>query len=310
MTTFSLFRGTNPKTIGTINLSQLVNEIKEPDSVTLRALNNIRSLTKELKDLDNDNELFAEKDRTKSKLKEGLRSYSPGGTFKEHKKGDNLITGSGIAILDYDHINDPEQFRDTMFEYYPFIILSFLSPSKDGVKFLVRIPIVTSPGEFKTYYKTLFDEFCIYPNLDPSNSDITRFMFTSYDPDIIYRTYNKAEVWDLKHTPEPVIKHTPISYDKDTLSKQQLHVYNIMNRRFRNIVSGERHPKVRGLAVLMGGYVASGIYSESEAVDILVNMIRANSYLNVKAYKYETTVESAIKYGITKGATTPKTYQL
>jgi hypothetical protein len=305
---FSLFKGTHPKPLGLIDLDQLVNEIRNPDKQTLETLFKIRELTKELENLSPESEQFKNKDRTKGELKETLRSYTPGGTFHTWKKGGNLIKGSGIAILDYDHIKEPETFRDQMFEYYPFFILSFLSPSKDGVKFLVKIPIVQSPGEFKQYYSTLFDEFSVYPNLDPSNSDITRLMFTSYDTEILVRPYNKAEVWDIKATPQPVVKHTPINYDKETLSKQQLHAYNIMNRRFRNITSGERHPRVRGLAILMGGYVAAGLYSEPEAVDILINMVRANSYLNAKAYKYEATIKTAIIYGINKGATVPKSY--
>ena len=305
---FSLFKGTHPKPLGLIDLDQLANEIRNPDKQTLETLFKIRELTAQLKDLSPESKHFKERDRTKGQLKETLRSYSPGGTFHTWKKGGNLIKGSGIAILDYDHIESPETFRDQMFEYYPFFILSFLSPSKDGVKFLVRIPIVQSPDEFKQYYNTLFDEFSVYPNLDPSNSDITRFMFTSYDPEILTRPYDKAEVWDKKAPPQPVVNYTPINYDKDTLSKTQLHAYNIMNRRFRNITSGERHPLVRGLAVLMGGYVAAGIYSEPEAVDILVNMVRANSYLNAKAPKYEKTIKSAINYGINKGATVPKSY--
>ncbi len=298
--------------MGVITIEELVNEIRNPDKQTLETLKQVRALTRELADLNPESRQYKEKDRKKTQLKDTLRSYSPGGIFHTWKKSSNLAKGSGLAILDYDHINDPETFRDQMFEFYTFFVLSFISPSKDGVKFLVRVPIVNSPAEFKQYYKPLFDEFSVYPNLDPSNSDITRFLFTSFDPELRYRPYDKAKVWDIKQPPPRSfgVKHTPVNYDKDALSKKQLHAYNLMNRRFRNIVSDDRHPRVRGLAVLMGGYVAAGIYSESEAVDVLTNMVRANSYLNAKAYKYEKTIKSAINYGIIKGPTEPKSWSL
>jgi hypothetical protein len=125
-------------------------------------------------------ELRAEIDPEKKKvLKGALPAVTFCGTFTTRKK-DKLKQGSGLAILDFDKLNDVLAYKDNL-KSNDYIFACWISPSGNGLKALVKIPVIQNDAEYKNIYKQLC---VIFTDLDTSGSDISRLCFESYDPDI------------------------------------------------------------------------------------------------------------------------------
>ena len=125
-------------------------------------------------------ELRAEIDPEKKKLLKGaLPAVTFCGTFTTRKK-DKLKQGSGLAILDFDKLNDVLAYKEQL-KSNDYIFACWISPSGNGLKALVKIPVIQNDAEYKNIYKQLC---VIFTDLDTSGSDISRLCFESYDPDI------------------------------------------------------------------------------------------------------------------------------
>ena len=123
----------------------------------------------------------------RNKLKAQLPCTIFGGVFSERsKKG--LIKSSGFAILDFDNIDI--KYKDEL-KNDQFIYSAWISPSGNGVKALVRIPVVDSDEGYKEYYNAILARFD-KANIDKSTKDISRVAYESYDQDI-YININTEE---------------------------------------------------------------------------------------------------------------------
>lgn len=123
------------------------------------------------------------------------KSVLPGvcwnGKFKQRSAA-GLIQHSGFAILDFDKFETNQHaidFKDSI-SSSEFIFAAWISPSAKGIKALVKIPAVAK--DHKGYFVSLKKHFN-HPNWDDSGSDVSRFCFESYDPDIYIN--HEAETW-------------------------------------------------------------------------------------------------------------------
>jgi len=115
---------------------------------------------------------------------------TPGGIFRSRKESD-LVQASGYMVIDFDHIPDPDGLvlllaHEDNFE----TVLAFRSPSGDGVKWIVALPVgVTKPDGSPVTYGEFFTILSNYVRraygyeADPSGKDICRACFLPYDPD-------------------------------------------------------------------------------------------------------------------------------
>ena len=115
---------------------------------------------------------------------------TPGGLFRSRKESD-LIQASGYMVVDFDHIPDPDGLVLLLANEENFeTVLAFRSPSGDGVKWFVNLPVgQTKPdgtpftyGEFFTILSNYVRHAYGY-EADPSGKDICRACFLPYDPD-------------------------------------------------------------------------------------------------------------------------------
>jgi hypothetical protein len=279
----TIVNGVSSDTLGRIELKQIFDEIKNPDSKDLKIIESRRKG----EDVDKTN----------------LRSYVFGALFKaKRRRKQDLLTGTGIAILDYDNLNkynvDPRDFKHQLFDYYTFIIAAFISPSGDGVKFLVNIPVVDSAEDYTSHYNALFDDMSRYPGLDPSGKDITRLCFTSYDDEILYR--EDPILWDYKiELPQQKADNKPVEILNPTEDRK--HIKNIMSKAFGQITEHPMHPSVMKMATAMGGYVKAGYYNEEEAIEMLEKLIDNNKAMDKKDTRKQN-IADGIKYGFELGA--------
>lgn len=129
--------------------------------------------------------------KERSRFKAANFDYvTPGGLFRSRKESD-LIQASGYMVVDFDHIPDPDGLvlllaNEDNFE----TVLAFRSPSGDGVKWFVNLPVgQTKPdgtpftyGEFFTILSNYVRRAYGY-EADPSGKDICRACFLPFDPD-------------------------------------------------------------------------------------------------------------------------------
>lgn len=115
-------------------------------------------------------------------LKLNLPGYCFSGTFS-NRSAIGLKKHSGLITLDFDKYDTQQEaidFKNSVCDI-DFVFAAFISPGGKGVKVLVKVPAVES--DHKLYYNALVEYFN-NEKLDTSGSDVSRFCFESYDPDI------------------------------------------------------------------------------------------------------------------------------
>lgn len=112
-----------------------------------------------------------------------------GGTFSS-RGNNNLIKSSGFAMLDLDHVTNLKDVTDKI-NKDTYTFSSFISPSGDGLKVLVKIPLVDSDANYKTFYVKLQEYYAKYYEPDESTKDISRATYVSYDPELYLNLESK-----------------------------------------------------------------------------------------------------------------------
>lgn len=114
---------------------------------------------------------------------------------------------TGYCVLDWDNLDVAriEEYKAKIVAEIPAIAAAFISPSGNGIKAILRIPLFDSTftkEEYARWYKALknqiddhftkLDGFS-FPLLDGSGSNRNRLCYVSYDP-LAYMHYNQCEV--------------------------------------------------------------------------------------------------------------------
>lgn len=156
-------------------------------------------------------QISAENDKTKrNELKAKLPAICFSGQFS--KRNDNsLIQHSGLICLDFDNYSNQDELTADLERYRQdkYTFASFISPSGNGFKMLVKIP--PEPEYHKNYFESL-SEYYNNQHFDVTSKNISRICFESYDKDIYIN--KESEVWTEKK------EHHSYSYiDKEPLIK-------------------------------------------------------------------------------------------
>ena len=167
--------------------------------------------------------------------------YAPGRKVKE-----NFVYHTGLFVADIDpgdneHVTDWPQLRDELFNAWPQVVLSCLSASGKGLFVVIALQGATTDNHKKFFaaISTAFKRIGI--TIDKSCSDVGRFRFLSYDPELKYRATIKGE---LPLPPEPQKK--PIQ--KRSFHKQYkgtydpfAHAVNAANKKWGQFTDGNKH---------------------------------------------------------------------
>jgi len=155
----------------------------------------------------------------RNKLKERLENVTFGGTFST-RGNSNLKQHSGLACLDFDAVQDLKALKELVNEdNYTFA--SFISPSGDGLKVLVRIPLVDNNDDYQDYYIKLIERYSNYHELDKGTKDLARASYLSFDDDLFLN--NESDLFTEKfNRPLPVEKiivNIPLN-DSDAIAER------------------------------------------------------------------------------------------
>jgi hypothetical protein len=270
---------------GTIDLKGFVNANKNPSDKIKEVFRQIAA-AEAIRD-----------DAAKAKLKqENLFYFTPCVYTDGLGRGyANIKLFNGVAVLDFDHIENAESFKHFIFENYLSVICSYLSPSKKGVKVLVKIPVVNSVDEFKEYYFGLGTEFEKFNGFDGTGQNCVLPLFLSYDPDLLYR--ENAVEWNKKGKMLNAFKASDLpAVQIVTDDAQKARVFENIKKAI-DAINDNGHPQVRAAGVSLGGYVASGYLDSLEAVSFIASLIASNSYLSKGVDGYIKTAKTAIDAG-------------
>lgn len=195
--------------MSTVSLFKSVKEPNNPFNKSISyALDRIKNGYS--KDIVNQLRLMSQEDYDKNKPM--LPGTCFNGKFK-NRSISGIIEHSGFIILDFDKLGNIEEstiLKDSI-SSDEFVYAVWISPSGKGIKVLVKVPPVVK--NHKGYFMALKNHFN-HPNWDDSGSDVSRFCFESYDPDIYIN--HDSSVWVELDEPdiedvgvsEPIIRLT------------------------------------------------------------------------------------------------------
>lgn len=145
-----------------------------------------------------------ERDKTKrNELKSKLPYVTFCGTFTS-RSNSNLKSHSGLACLDFDDVVNLEDLRKVINED-SFTFSSFVSPGGDGLKVLVKIPMIDNNNDYQDYYVELIKHYSKYHNLDEGTKDLARACYLSFDEDVFINSDSELFT-DKFYRPLPVEK--------------------------------------------------------------------------------------------------------
>ena len=145
----------------------------------------------------------------RQELKKKLPAVCFSGKFTKRNDA-SLLQHSGLICLDFDGFEKKKDLLEAKQKYSEntFVYSVFLSPSGNGLKVLVKIPIDETNhtnyfNSLKTYFNSeYFDETC---------KNVSRVCYESYDP--LIHINDNSSVWDKIEEPEykEVNKHRDVA---------------------------------------------------------------------------------------------------
>lgn len=279
--------------LGDISLNQMLAGIKSPKPKIQEVFHKIREATEK-----GDSEL-------KNNLKKNLFYFTPSVyTDGRGRRYENVLEYNELMVVEFDKVDFALELKETLFHSFKAIVAAFVSPSGKGCKFIVRIPKPKDAEEYKQYYCGLAYHLDKYKGFDVANYNPLLPLYLSWDSDILIR--ENPKIWTGKgekiNTFDYKADNTSLTKAKD-FAPTEKDIQNIKNRickMFSNITD-DGHTKVRGSALILGGYVGAGYLSMFEGESLISDCIDGSPYLrkNLRGYK-----KTAIKF-LSDGARSP-----
>lgn len=280
---------------GHVTLERFIDAHKNPTEKTAKLLLEINKAS-----MDGDK-------KRKAKLKEQLHSFTPSVFVPVDvaRRYDNIKSFNPLMQLDYDKIPDTEtakELKQFLFSNYNHIICAYLSPSKLGVKCLMRITTPTDVAHFKRMHNSITDEMEQYGYFDTATKNCILPLFLSADKEILFRDFEDCAPWvDEK---DIVIDYVHLNnvptgnYNSAEAKKNHTKVVDVFCRKMRDIIDGDGHPRLRSACLILGSRVAAGYIDFFEAEQMAINEINSNSYLQKGISNYVKTAKWAINQGM------------
>jgi hypothetical protein len=275
------------KVRGELSLCKWLNKVRTPSEKTVKLISSIR----------------LEPDKAKrDAMKINLPSVTPAVRFNkgESRKYTNIKSFTGIAVLDFDKIDFADEFRDYLFETYPFIYATWLSSSAKGCRAIVRIPVSDSVDVFKLRYKALEKIFHVYNGFDTAPKNCVLPLFYSIDAEIKFNLH-RTEIFTDIASPDLVLPMPVMDWKRPSEIKSKWAIDNTIKAIDK--ITDNGHPQLRGASFALGGYVAGGYIDYNDAIDLIYKLIDSNAYLSQKHEIYKRTAQEMIRKGTTKPIT-------
>lgn len=237
--------------------------------------------------------------KTKQELKEKLYSFTPCVTVSGKRQYKDIISFTGLLVLDFDKLDNAADLKQYLFDTYECIYLCWISPSKKGVKALVKIPVVNTVNQFKAYYFGIAEEMEQYNGFDSTGQNSVLPLYQSYDPEMLIR--ENPTLWTTTGINRKAFEIQPIApiISPELSTGKENVISKIIHTGIDKIIDNG-HPQLLKLCVAVGGYVANQYMNFNDAMDIIYNRIESNHYLQKGISGYKKTAKQAVEYGTSK----------
>lgn len=276
------------KALGVLSLYDLLYSIKNPREEIVELFKQIEAASE------------AGDKKLKATLKEGLYFMNPCIMTDGKGRGyENIKNWTGILVVDVDNLDKDfaVELKQHLFETYPFVIASMLSSSRRGVKALIRVPVVNSVEEFKSYFYGLMDEWQNYRGIDVSSKNCALPFYLTYDRDLLYRI--DAAEWTGKGI--QLDEFTPYEGEiipvENVSEEDREYIKNILKKMYSGITD-TGHLIVRNSGLICGGYISAYGLDIDEMRDFLFELIDDTPYLQKSPKTYKKTVSDMLLRGM------------
>lgn len=227
-----------------------------------------------------------------SKSKKLLPSTTFAGTFSARNM-DSLVDYSHMIVLDIDKLSEAQVNHYKMaFTEDQFIHACFISPSRAGIKILVRLESAPEHhlAAFLSLEKYFKETYAIA--IDPSGKDISRLCYVSHDHDLYMNMESVPFVFDvsaIEINTKRGFDDRPDRFKGHVLSKDAKYAFKVCEmwtQRNHQYVDGNRNNYIHVLACNMN---RCGV-DEKDA-----ELMIYNNYSDLPSKELHTTVHSAYK---------------
>lgn len=245
--------------------------------------------------------LAEKKEEAYNKAKKSLPAFTPSGKFVGGRKLEFLAEYSNCIILDIDKLNKEQlQNARNLAAQSEFTYASFISPSGNGLKILVKID--TPKTEHKeTFLKVQAHyENILELEIDKSGKDLTRLCFYSWDENLYLNENASVFANEVKQSHQAELAEVPATLDlrPSTLDFDAIynHCVNFTEKKVQ-FVNGSRNVFVHQLACNLNrkgialqealGYILTDFGYDEKEVTQAVNSAYGNIHEFGKNEKFE-----------------------
>lgn len=243
-----------------------------------------------------------------------LPAWSFAGSFSKSVSNSGFFESNGLFHFDVDNIDNVEQLKLGLIHSCPELFAVWVSPSGKGLKGLLRIPddFIHDDADFKKAFiqvkSYFFDWYGVV--IDESCKDVRRLCFVCYDPDIFINENAPAFIFDVEkwnYEPEKTINKPSTNHQqnqKNHINKEELYIDWCVNI-LRRAGKGDYHNARLRAGKLAGGYIQSGVVSETAVINALIQESDSISARYNDSASVIQTERKAILNGIEAGKLSP-----
>lgn len=278
------------KPIGKVTIRQFIEAHRNPKQEIVETFNKI-SVAASKGDL-----------KLKNELKKGLFYFTPSVNVGGWRNYNSVVSYNNIVQLDFDGIYWAEEFRDELFDKLDCVICAYCSPSKLGVKALVRIAECNSIEECKSYIYGLFYYLQFYIGHDTATKNIILPLYLSMDPNIKWR--EDPSIWSIRGYQEDEFDMDSIDLDFEADEKLDREGLEGIARHIKNTIGRADieqigHKNVLNAGLISGGYAAMYInIDEDRMLEYLLDLIEESDYLSKDVHSYKKTAQTMFNKGL------------
>lgn len=245
--------------------------------------------------------------KEKARLKQTSLYYFVPSVRLTKRNYESITAFTGLMVAEYDKIGlkASEKLKRLIFDRFSSCICAYLSPSKSGVKFLFKIPVVDSVEEYKEYFYGLSYYLNQISGFDEVNQNPILPLFISYDFDMLIRRAEEVTTWTTRGFKENAFimePNTDFVAPTNISNKEREIIISRFTKKFEEI-NDNAHPQVVKACIALGGYVTSGYLSYYEAESLVHGLIASNGYMSKDTRNYQKTASQMINVGMNRGLT-------
>lgn len=196
-----------------------------------------------------------------SDIKMKMPAITPHAYYPCERKDESFHTISGIIMLDFDHLENPEEILDKA-KQLSCVIMTCKSLSGKGIHLLIKYTPIEEQY-FTPCYQAIMEyvRICLGENADKACKNISRMMILNHDPDVYYN----PNAIPLDMSGMIWLDNNSITYNiiTDMDSREQLSAYLDAAMNNLNWTVGNRHNTLVSLA----GSLNRAGFSETDVVN-------------------------------------------